>query len=338
MNHVIPVLDRLRQYRSQQPLPLREPVEFLRHFEGHLGDCGAWLSSSIFKNRQRTSTVNGILKGYAVQQILEILDVAGIQTPADLLAEVENTALRSKLMSVAGDPIGVRTDYLYMLAGCTELTKFDRQLQRFLSLPGTEHGRLTGLGIITAVTELLRVSFPCINVRSVDHFIWEEMSDSKDGFEPASQERSTEVLGRHASSGPMRAYPHSPSSVGDIRVRAPCENQGKRICHQCYLSGLEAFVAISRARGLRESSWKQYQSDGLRFSTAYRNGEVRVLGTIQTLPRLDCLSQADFEGFQQALVNGGMGRGATEAYRTPVRGAFDESKDCTHCCRGGLEG
>jgi len=178
VGHVKPVLNRL------DDLDLKTPKKFLEHFSDHLNDSGEWLADEIFKNRQKTSTSSGLRKSYAIQLTLEILRNMGISTPAQLLLAIQNKALRIALESVPGDRIGVRTDYLFMLAGCDELAKYDRQLNRFLEeifnakISPNAKMRLYSIALLTGVAERLREKFPCMNTRSVDRCIWKHMSET----------------------------------------------------------------------------------------------------------------------------------------------------------------
>ena len=183
VRHVLPVMDRFDSYRDRFGLAIRTSAEYLDHFNEHLDDEGAWLADHIYFNHQRTSTASGIMKSFAIQQTLQILNDEQLQTPHDLLAKIADTTLRARLKAVPGDSIGVRTDYIFMLSGCTELAKLDGQISRFLGIQFNSANRLIAIGQLTAVTALLKAEFPCVNVRSIDHFIWKWQSRSDDGFE-----------------------------------------------------------------------------------------------------------------------------------------------------------
>jgi len=185
--HVVPVLNRLRGYRILLGQSLETPSTFLHHFRDHLNDEGECLAAKLFENRQKTSTaVSAWRKAYAIQKTLEILRDHGVETPDDLLVNIHNRKLRRGLEAIPGDAIGVRTDYLFMLAGAVELAKYDRQISRFLGLDFNARMRLQAIAILTAVAVRFRDEFPCINTRSVDHFIWQAMSGASDNFESHS--------------------------------------------------------------------------------------------------------------------------------------------------------
>jgi hypothetical protein len=326
VKHVIPVRDRVRGYRTRQNLSLKSPEEFLTHFASHLGDRGEWLAGNVFENFQKTSTaVSAWRKSYAIQRTLEILREYGISTPTDLLGEIKNKKLRSALESVPGDSIGVRTDYIFMLAGCTDLAKYDRQISRFLGLKFNGQMRLYAIALLTEVANRLRERFPCINTRSVDHFIWQAMSDTEDGFEAANATPGSQASGSGVTIPPVRPPVVGAGMSGHSTFEVSSDDS---ICHDCYLVGLNRFL-IERKPHVSERSWRQYRADGKRFERAYREGGTSVKNKWQALPIKACFSMADYPSFEAALRNGGID--GASAYRTPIKGAFDLADSCDVC-------
>jgi hypothetical protein len=330
--HVKPLMNRVRDYRRQAELQLTTPEEFLVHFSVHLNDQGGFLADHFFQNHQRTAAnKKEPYKSYAIQQTLDILNNAGIQSMQQLLSHCAEKKLRASLQSVPGDSIGVRTDYLFMLAGCTKLAKFDRQISRFLGLTFNAKNRLYAIALLTAVADLLKPEFPCINTRSVDNFIWALMSNGTDEFEIADQ-ATTSRADDAGIGGNNSGKASGGLADGTTQFRLfDNSTQNGSICHACYLAGLNRYISFRRP-SLSEITSKQYLSDGTRFSTAYREGGTRVKSAWQALAQRDYLSYSDFEDFKNALARGGLS--GAESYQTPVKGAFDNAEICTHPSRG----
>jgi hypothetical protein len=243
--HVVPVVKRVRAYRTLVGQPLKTPSAFLDHFREHLNDRGGWLAVNLFENRQMTSTaVSAWRKAYAIQQTLEVLRRHQVETPADLLAQIHNRELRRELEAVPGDAIGVRTDYLFMLAGSVELAKFDRQISRFLELQFNSRMRLQAIALLTTVADRLRDEFPCMNTRTVDHFIWQAMSGASDSFESAVATEKLQASGAGATIPPRRP----PTSDVDDAAFANSPHPVDCPCTECVVKRLRVKLAERAAR------------------------------------------------------------------------------------------
>lgn len=88
------------------------------------------LAEDVFRNKQRTSTRNGILKSQAVVEFLGILYEQEIDTFQDLSKLNKNG--EKKILAIKGQKSGISLQYFYMLAGSDELIKPDRMILRFL--------------------------------------------------------------------------------------------------------------------------------------------------------------------------------------------------------------
>jgi hypothetical protein len=82
------------------------------------------LATSIFRNKQRTSSVSGVLKAEAVVHFLKELSNEGINYFQDL--ENISTNFESKIKEIIGQKSGISLQYFYMLAGNDRLIKSDR--------------------------------------------------------------------------------------------------------------------------------------------------------------------------------------------------------------------
>jgi hypothetical protein len=88
------------------------------------------LATSIFRNKQRTSSVSGVLKAEAVVHFLKELSNEGINYFQDL--ENISTNFESKIKEIIGQKSGISLQYFYMLAGNDRLIKPDRMVIRYI--------------------------------------------------------------------------------------------------------------------------------------------------------------------------------------------------------------
>lgn len=146
--------------------------DFIRDF-GTFSD--EELANGIFKNRQRTSTVNGMLKSAAVKQVISIFNDNGIQTKKDLLNHKNIKEVERQVRTVKGQRSGVSFDYIMMHAGDENRFKPDRHIYTFFEkILG--HGKLTETELEQVFfDELTKVKevYPFFTARSLDSLIWE---------------------------------------------------------------------------------------------------------------------------------------------------------------------
>jgi len=131
------------------------------------------LATNIFKNSQRTSSTNGILKAQAVRQFAAALRKAGIERFADLDDETKLELAEAFVKDVKGQSSGISFDYFRILVG-HETVKADRMVCRFVArAAGLEHVAPTvaRLAVIDA-TAILKHEFTNLNTRLLDYVIW----------------------------------------------------------------------------------------------------------------------------------------------------------------------
>ncbi len=131
------------------------------------------LATNIFKNSQRTSSTNGILKAEAVRQFAAALRKAGIERFADMEDEAKLELADALVRKVKGQSSGISFDYFRILAGA-ETVKADRMVCRFVArAAGLEHiaPKVAKHAIIDA-TAILKPAFANLNVRLLDYVIW----------------------------------------------------------------------------------------------------------------------------------------------------------------------
>lgn len=146
--------------------------DFIRDF-GTFSD--EELANNVFKNRQRTSTTNGILKAAAVKQIINIFNDNGIQTKKDLLNHKNIKELERQVRTVKGQGSGVSFEYIMMHAGDENRFKPDRHIYAFFEKI-LEYGKLTENELEKVFFDELAIVkeiYPFFTARSLDSLIWE---------------------------------------------------------------------------------------------------------------------------------------------------------------------
>jgi hypothetical protein len=137
------------------------------------------LADDVFKNRQRTSTRNGILKAEAVVHYINILNSNGINTTEDLLNHENITRVRNEIMLIPGQKSGVSFAYVMMLAGDTSLFKPDRHIYSFFeSFLG--YGKLNEDQLKSKFNEQFKIikgEYSVFTIRLLDSLIWTFMKN-----------------------------------------------------------------------------------------------------------------------------------------------------------------
>jgi hypothetical protein len=131
------------------------------------------LASDIFKNSQRTSSTNGILKAKAVRLFAAALRKAGIERFADCEDETKLELAEALVKRVKGHSSGISFDYFRILVG-HETVKADRMVCRFVAeAAGLDHVAPTvAKRAVIDATALLKPEFPNLNTRLLDNVIW----------------------------------------------------------------------------------------------------------------------------------------------------------------------
>jgi len=131
------------------------------------------LAVRVFKNRQRTSTRNGILKAEAVGLFAEVLVSHGVNYLQDVPKVIGNAQFEKGIAQIPGQRSGLSTRYFYMLAGSDDFIKPDRMIRRFLfdainhELSGPECQEA-----LVSASKILQEDFPAITPRLLDYQIW----------------------------------------------------------------------------------------------------------------------------------------------------------------------
>lgn len=136
------------------------------------------LTENIYKNRQRTSTKNGILKSEAVIQFLKILQKFEVNKLSDVTKIISSKEFEKEIKEIPGQKSGISLTYFYMLAGSDDLIKPDRMIIRFLENISGEKVSLTDCQIILAeVSKRLQKNGFTITPKILDNLIWNYQRD-----------------------------------------------------------------------------------------------------------------------------------------------------------------
>lgn len=130
------------------------------------------LAETVFGNKQRTSSTNGILKAEACYDVAKVLKEHNIETLSDfrnMTAETEKQVV-DEIKKVKGQSSGIMIDYLFMLAGDENKFKPDRHLLSFVSDTFDDNGEISEL--IKSAHRILKENHPDLTVRQLDYLIW----------------------------------------------------------------------------------------------------------------------------------------------------------------------
>jgi hypothetical protein len=135
-------------------------------------------TQDIFKNKQRTSTRNGILKTEAVYKFAKELQKHDVHYLQNIEKIVLNEQFEKAIKSIPGQTSGISLAYFFMLAGSDNLIKPDRMILRFLE--NTIHRTVTlqqAQELLEETVKLLKEEYPTLSPRLLDHEIWKAVRD-----------------------------------------------------------------------------------------------------------------------------------------------------------------
>jgi hypothetical protein len=166
---------RLQRIRDQADLlPKVEEQESVQEFLRKLDELGVErFTSEVFKNRQRTSTRNGILKTEAVQRFAEVLRKFGVNYFQDIPKVIDSEELEREIRQIPGQKSGISLRYFFMLAGSNDLIKPDRMIQRFIAQALGRAPKLEECQqLLQEASSVLKTKYPQMNPRLLDYQIW----------------------------------------------------------------------------------------------------------------------------------------------------------------------
>jgi len=145
------------------------------------------MASEVFRNLQRTSTRNGILKAEAVRLFSEVVRTQKVEYLTDAISLVNNAEFEGAILSIPGQRSGISLRYFYMLVGSDDFVKPDRMIQRFLQASTGEKNISPDLAckIVQESCRILQNSHPNITPRVLDSIIWKfQRSQKREGSGP----------------------------------------------------------------------------------------------------------------------------------------------------------
>jgi hypothetical protein len=131
-----------------------------------------WFAENVFRNCQRTSTRNGILKSEAVLRFSHALAAQGVHVLRDL-ESVNVEAIEDAIRQIPGQRSGISFRYFLMLAGSDDLIKPDRMIQRFLAASLNRTVDVAECqSLVGGAVSILRDEHPELTPRLLDWLIW----------------------------------------------------------------------------------------------------------------------------------------------------------------------
>lgn len=152
-------------------------IDFLNYIEGKTPD---YLANNVFKNRQRTSANNGILKAEAVCEFAKILVEYGVTTFATTTGLNKNPEIEDRIKGIKGQKSGLSFTYFCMLAGNDDYVKADRHILNYIfEATGNHATKEQAEKLLYDCVLELKEKYPDITCRSLDYLIWSYMSSRK---------------------------------------------------------------------------------------------------------------------------------------------------------------
>jgi len=171
-------IDTFREFGSV--FPSREEQysvrEFIDFYENNDID---FITTGIYKNRCRTSTVNGILKSEAVFEFAKVLRKHNVNYFQDIRKVINSGDFERDIKAIKGQGSGVSLAYFLMLSGDENSIKPDRMIERFVEeCIGKKMSVSELMRLFTDVLKILKNDYHQLTLRELDHEIWKFMTAS----------------------------------------------------------------------------------------------------------------------------------------------------------------
>jgi len=165
----------LQEFRnSREVVPPQDAQEPLSAFVQKIDTIGVErFAKEIFRNRQRTSSRNGILKSQAVLRFASTLNAHGVCFLQDVQSRATDSKLEAALRLIPGQTSGISISYFFMLSGNEHLVKPDRWIGRFLARRlGVEPSPAEAQSLVVAACAILLAQYAHLTPRLLDYTIW----------------------------------------------------------------------------------------------------------------------------------------------------------------------
>ncbi len=167
-------------FSTRPPTEQQEPLSHL------LQQYDMWglehMASTVYQNRQRTSSRSGILKAEAIRRAAELLDRHQTHYFQDIPRLIQDQTFETEFIKIPGQGSGIALSYFWMLTGSDHMIKPDRHIVNFLA-------RILGLSTVSTpdaisllqdVALILQADYPLLTARALDYAIWDaERGSSK---------------------------------------------------------------------------------------------------------------------------------------------------------------
>ncbi len=131
------------------------------------------MANFVFNNRNRTSTINGILKSEAVFLFSKTLNLFSVEYLQDMEKIINSSSFELEIKKIPGQKSGISTRYFYMLSGEENFIKPDRMILRYIqSAVGKIPSINEATDLVLKACEILLKDQPHLTPRSLDNLIW----------------------------------------------------------------------------------------------------------------------------------------------------------------------
>lgn len=167
-----------KQHQPNQPASLTTTA-FVQKLLKHSPE---YLAKNVFKNSQRTSPTNGILKADAVCRFASVVTKYHVETLSDVYRIANNSSFDAEIKKIPGQTSGISTKYFLMLAGSSDLIKPDRMIVRFLENTLQRKVHISECQhIISEVCKLIKQSHHYMTPKILDNVIWQYQRSQQNG-------------------------------------------------------------------------------------------------------------------------------------------------------------
>lgn len=160
--------------RFIQYFDFKTPISITDFLNIHEKHSIQFMAESIYKNRQRTSARNGILKAEAVFWVAQLLSDYAVNSVEDMDKVINKPDFEKKFKQIPGQTSGISLRYLYMLTGIETQIKPDRMIIRFITNILERPVKVDECHpLLTETCNSLKSEFPDLTPRKLDNVIWQ---------------------------------------------------------------------------------------------------------------------------------------------------------------------
>ena len=165
-------LKRIRDNKNN--IPLKKEQQSISDFLDKVEYYGIErFTEDIFDNRQRTSSVNGILKTKATYKFARVLNDFSVDYFQDIKEVINSYEFKKEIKKIPGQKSGISLNYFFMLAGFDNFIKPDRMVLRFLQkVLKTDISFGEAQSLLIEVSSILKDSYNNMSPKLLDHEIW----------------------------------------------------------------------------------------------------------------------------------------------------------------------